>query len=60
MKKIDLIQIMEIADYLNKAEWVSVLIALNRNGQIHNFLNMINKPDLLNLISSENNQKCGK
>lgn len=47
MNKLELSQIMRLAEHLNKTEWISILISLNNKGEIESFFNMINKPDLL-------------
>ena len=50
MKKLEIIQIMNLAEKLNQLEWINVLIGLNNTGKTEEFFQMINQKDLLTEI----------
>ena len=50
MKKLNITQIMNLADKLNKTEWITILIDLNNNGQIDKFFQTIKQTDILNSV----------
>ena len=50
MKKLELIQIMNLADKLNQAEWIGILMNLNNAGELEDFFKKINQTDMLNSI----------
>lgn len=50
MKKLEIIQIMNLADKLSQTEWVVVLIGLNNNNQLPEFFEMIKQTDMLNSV----------
>ncbi len=50
MKKLTISQIMNLADKLNKTEWITILIDLNNNGQIDKFFQTIKQTDILNSV----------
>lgn len=50
MKKLTISQIMNLADKLNKTEWITILIDLNNNGKIDKFFQTIKQPDILNSV----------
>jgi hypothetical protein len=53
MNKINLLQIMNLANKLEHTEWISILLRLNNDGHIEQFLNMINQSKLLNEVLQE-------
>ena len=57
MKKLNLVQIMTLADKLKDTEWITVLISLNNSNQIDFFFDLIKRSDALNEILKET-KKC--
>ena len=53
MEKLNLTQIMKLAEKLEKIEWIGILLDLNNNGKISELLNMLHKPDLVSQILNE-------
>ena len=53
MEKLNLPQIMKLAEKLEKTEWISTLLNLNNSGKIPELLNMLHKPDLVSQILNE-------
>ena len=51
MNKLNIYQIMKLAEQLEHTEWISVLIKLNRDDQVEQLLKMIDKTSLLETIS---------
>ena len=47
MKKLDISQIVAVADKLSNVEWLSVLIHLNNTDQVQKFFEMIRQTRLL-------------
>ena len=53
MEKLNITQIMKLAEKLEKIEWIGILLNLNNNGKIPELLNMLHKPDLVSQILNE-------
>ncbi len=53
MEKLNLTQIVKLAEKLEKTEWISTLLNLNNNDKIPELLNMLRKPDLVSQILNE-------
>ena len=53
MEKLNLTQIMKLAEKLEKIEWIGILLNLNNNDKIPELLNMLHKPDLVSQILNE-------
>ena len=51
MNKLNISQIMKLAEQLEHTEWISVLIKLNRDDQVEQLLKMIDQTKLLETIS---------
>ena len=50
MKKLELVQIMNLADKLNQVEWIGILIGLNNTGELEDFFKKIKQMDMLNSV----------
>jgi len=50
MNKLNISQIMKLAEQLEHTEWISTLIKLNNDGQVEQFLKLINQTSLLETI----------
>ena len=50
MKKLELVQIMNLADKLSQTEWIGILIGLNNTGELEDFFKKIKHTDMLNDI----------
>ena len=50
MEKLNITQIMKLAEKLEKIEWIGILLNLNNNDKIPELLNMLHKPDLVSQI----------
>ena len=53
MEKLNLTQIVKLAEKLEKTEWISTLLNLNNNDKIPELLNMLHKPNLVSQILNE-------
>ena len=53
MEKLNLTQIVKLAEKLEKTEWISTLLNLNNNDKIPELLKMLRKPDLVSQILNE-------
>lgn len=51
MNKLNISQIMKLAEQLEHTEWISVLIKLNKDDQVEQLLQMIDQTKLLATIS---------
>ena len=56
MKKLELVQIMQLAEKLEHSEWITVLLKLNNDGQLEKFLEMINGENLLQEVLGKTNK----
>ena len=50
MQKLELIQIMDLADKLNQTEWITILMRFNNNGQLGQFFETIQQQDMLKSV----------
>ncbi len=50
MQKLELIQIMNLADKLNHLEWITILMRFNNNGQLGQFFETIQQQDMLKSV----------
>ena len=50
MQKLELIQIMNLADKLNHLEWITILMRFNNNGQLEHFFETIQQQDMLKSV----------
>jgi hypothetical protein len=50
MQKLELIQIMNLADKLNHTEWITILMRLNNNGQLEEFFETIQQQYMLKSV----------
>ena len=60
MKKLELIQIMNLADKLNQAEWIGILIGLNNTGELEDFFKKINQTNMLNDVIQSSKKHSGR
>ena len=60
MKKLELIQIMNLADKLNQAEWIGILIGLNNTGELEDVFKKINQTNMLNDVIQSSKKHSGR
>ncbi len=54
MQKLELTQIMNLADKLDHAEWVGILLKLNNTNQLEHFFELIQNQHLLQSVLQDN------
>ena len=60
MKKLELIQIMNLADKLSQTEWIGILIGLNNTGELEDFFKKINQTNMLNDVIQSSKKHSGR